>query len=136
MQQSASVAGNVSCHPWDLGSIPRSPYNSHIIFPLTFLCSTPRKVHHKPYRSNKPGVFHANPRAQKARTPCAWSTAFHSIPRVKRAGFLMGPDSASHPPIWPKTPHGFALFSFYIYLSYFIFLSKLTINTINQLTFS
>ena len=85
------VAGSVFGKRWDLGSIPRSPYNFHIIFPKAFLCSIPSARHHEPHRSKQPGVIKADLKAQKARVPCAQSKRAIGNPRKSNELRTNGP---------------------------------------------
>ena len=66
-----AVVGNTPGIHWDLGSIPRFPHNSHIIFFNAFLCRFPNDEHHKPHPRASQVSISTNPRAQKARAPCS-----------------------------------------------------------------
>ena len=98
---------------WDLGSIPRSPHNSHIIFHLTFLCSAPRKVHHRPHRSNKPGVFKAYPKATKEAYHMLQSMDAHASRKSQRGLASMGLNSSISPPFLAQHPLQLVHFSFH-----------------------
>ena len=107
---SASVVGDVAKHYWDLGSIPRSPYNFHIIFSMAFLCSTPRKTHHKPHRSNRPGVIKADPTDKKQGTPGYGVNAGVGYLRKSNELKANGPQFQQRTPIPGPIPPPFGLF--------------------------
>ena len=118
MRMSGVVVGSVFGDLWDLGSTPRSPHNSLLFFQIhscadfqvvSTMCS---------HRSARHVSIGADPKAQKARTPCAWSTVLHSIPRVNVAEDSNGPQMPFTPPSGPVPPWflHFFFFSFLFYL--------------------
>ena len=43
------LAGSMFGKRWDLGSIPRSPYNFHTIFLIAFICRFSKEEHYRPH---------------------------------------------------------------------------------------
>ena len=117
---SASVARDVAKHPWDLGSIPRSPHSSILFFSMlscadskircTISLTRPaRHVSSVQIQRTKSEEYHVQSQTRSGQSR-----------KVKR-GFLMGQNSA-HPPFGP---HPLPLV--YSFLFFFI-VSNLIIN--------
>ena len=71
MERATQLVKALEREQWDLGSIPRSPHNSHIIFFKAFLCRFSNDEHHKPHPRASQVSTDADPKAQKARAPCS-----------------------------------------------------------------
>ena len=93
------------CKPWDLGSIPRSPYIFHAFSINMLLCSVPSKDYHATSLLNLPRAQEVQSNGYQQATTMYVSQLSHiSAGKVNVANILMGQNSSNHTSNWANSP--------------------------------